>query len=66
MSEIININYKKYTSSSVCVLEYKNTATLKDINKSIISAYLKYHHQNISKVSKLLGVSRQTIYNHLK
>lgn len=44
-------------------LTYENGTTLGDINTIIIKAYLNQYKHNISKVSRLLGISRQTIYN---
>ena len=47
-------------------LEYPLNTTLKNVNYLILNAYLKRYNHNISRVSKLLNVSRQTVYNWMK
>lgn len=54
----------KIEHNEVTVVVDVNT-TLEDIEVSIIKAYLAATGNNISKVSRLLDISRQTIYNKL-
>lgn len=62
MSKVI-INLNERLGRIAVHMSYEKDTPIKDINAAIATAYLEYTGNNLSKTSRLLGVSRQTIYN---
>lgn len=47
-------------------LNLDGTRTLDQLITTIIYLYLDLTHNNITKTAKILGISRQTVYNIIK
>jgi DNA-binding NtrC family response regulator len=47
-------------------LNLDGTKTLEQLTLTIIYLYLDLTHNNLTKTAKILGISRQTVYNILK
>jgi transcriptional regulator with PAS, ATPase and Fis domain len=63
MKKDLYIKYSTSNELSLLTIYYDNKTTLENLSDNIITTYLSYYKNNTSKVAKLLGISRQTIYN---
>lgn len=62
----MEIQITPHKTKSTITMTIEHPTSIDKITQEIIVAYLELTNHNISKVAKLLDISRQMIYNRLK